>query len=165
MRHRASITEFVVGAGQIADMGYAARHHDITAQLPLVTFGNKDTAIMRQAAGEGTLIYFNWGAIIVTMPVFGLERVEPGRKMDRAGGNLVSQLDERRRSGLGGINYPAAICSAATTKQKRAQTERSSETQTAHPFRHFVNSSRLLFASIINPKLRGEAAPVMFQLA
>lgn len=66
-------------------MSHAAGHDNVTAQFPLIAFGNENAAIVGQATGEGALIHLDRCAVVIAVTILALERVESPREMDGPG--------------------------------------------------------------------------------
>src|SRR5687768_8867539 len=117
-RSTESISELIIGAGKIADVGQAARHDYVAAQFSLVPLRDKDAAVVREAAGEGAQVNFSRGPVVITLGVFGIEGVEPGGKVQGSGGNFRAQFDIGRRCARAcWVDRLAAIGSAASGEE------------------------------------------------
>src|SRR6266480_2263589 len=108
-----------------------ARHHDVAPQLPLVALRNKDAAIVSIASTKGVLIDLARRAIVITMLVLSFERVETAREMNRAGGRVGYQFNERR-SACGRSNWLPSVRAAAAGEKRPDEDSCDGAVENAH---------------------------------
>jgi hypothetical protein len=144
-------------------MSKAAGHHNVASQLPLIALGDKDASVVRIAAPEGMLVNLGRRAVVVTVPVFGIESIETAGKMNRARRYIAAQLKERRRVCRRRVDGLAAIASAAAGEHDGDKSEKSRCRHRAESFRHEVQFDAPSYR--VNGKLRFRKTPTMLWLA
>lgn len=106
-------------------MSNTARHHYVASQFPLIPFGDKDASVVRIAASEGMLVDLRRRPVVVAVPIFGIESVEPAGKMNRSSPRVATQLKEARRGSGSRVHWLAAIGPAAAGERDGDGSEKS----------------------------------------